>query len=194
MFPPRSQQRQYDSTAFTPHFNFFVPVVARRSRTLSSQTIETCGGQTIMYRLGVCKVHGSVADAPFCCGPCSELGRMPSSNLTTCTLVFDARWAQKWVQHQDQQRGNTRIILIINGGRGRSRTCNHRLRRPVLYPVELLARGELIEGTTDSARIAPCPSSNCLPIQSVPDVQTLDLRTAHPNRSSPVVFEVVILA
>jgi hypothetical protein len=30
--------------------------------------------------------------------------------------------------------------LIINGGRGGNRTHNPRLRRPVLYPIELLAR------------------------------------------------------
>ena len=29
--------------------------------------------------------------------------------------------------------------LILNGGRGGDRTHNHRLRRPVLYPIELLA-------------------------------------------------------
>ena len=32
-----------------------------------------------------------------------------------------------------------RILLIINGGRGGNRTHNPRLRRPVLYPIELLA-------------------------------------------------------
>ena len=29
---------------------------------------------------------------------------------------------------------------VKNGGRGGNRTHNHRLRRPVLYPIELLAR------------------------------------------------------
>jgi hypothetical protein len=28
---------------------------------------------------------------------------------------------------------------MMNGGRGGNRTHNHRLRRPVLYPIELLA-------------------------------------------------------
>ena len=30
--------------------------------------------------------------------------------------------------------------LVLNGGRGGNRTHNIRLRRPVLYPIELLAQ------------------------------------------------------
>ncbi len=42
----------------------------------------------------------------------------------------------------DQQASENGCVAGIsgNGRRGRARTCNPRLRRPVLYPVELLAR------------------------------------------------------
>jgi antitoxin component HigA of HigAB toxin-antitoxin module len=33
-----------------------------------------------------------------------------------------------------------RAITVDNGAPGRTRTCNRRLRRPMLYPVELRAR------------------------------------------------------
>ena len=32
------------------------------------------------------------------------------------------------------------VVALCFGRRGRDRTCNPRLRRPVLYPIELLAR------------------------------------------------------
>src|ERR1035441_6412619 len=40
-----------------------------------------------------------------------------------------------------RQRLRCSKSLILNGGRGGNRTHNPRLRRPVLYPIELLARG-----------------------------------------------------
>jgi hypothetical protein len=38
-----------------------------------------------------------------------------------------------------------RIYVARNGALGRTRTCNPRLRRPMLYPVELRAHGEQYE-------------------------------------------------
>jgi hypothetical protein len=36
--------------------------------------------------------------------------------------------------------GEVCAIARISGRRGRNRTCNHRIRNPVLYPIELRAR------------------------------------------------------
>src|SRR5580704_13358333 len=43
------------------------------------------------------------------------------------------------VRRDRSWHGNLKL-LILNGGRGGNRTHNPRLRRPVLYPIELLAR------------------------------------------------------
>ena len=44
--------------------------------------------------------------------------------------------------------GETDNPFILNGGRGGDRTHNHRLRRPVLYPIELLALMRRQQATT----------------------------------------------
>ena len=39
--------------------------------------------------------------------------------------------------------GHHRKLFMQNGAPGRSRTCDHRLRRPVLYPTELRAHSRM---------------------------------------------------
>ena len=58
-------------------------------------------------------------------------GFLPANGGSPALYYHSARW--RGVQ---QTRNNS-----WRGAPGRSRTCNHRLRRPVLYPVELRALG-----------------------------------------------------
>jgi hypothetical protein len=55
-----------------------------------------------------------------------------------------------------------RIFIVRIGAPGRNRTCNHRLRRPVLYPVELRARGAH-DSQTDRSEHAAAGSARCGP-------------------------------
>jgi hypothetical protein len=55
-----------------------------------------------------------------------------------------------------------RIFIVRVGAPGRNRTCNHRLRRPVLYPVELRARGAH-DSQTDRSEHAAAGSARCGP-------------------------------
>jgi hypothetical protein len=53
------------------------------------------------------------------------------------------------------------ISPVKNGGRGGDRTHNHRLRRPVLYPIELLARIVALHSNVESKEPLQLTSVDC---------------------------------
>ena len=54
------------------------------------------------------------------------------------------------------------------GTPGRNRTCNLRLRRPLLYPVELQAHGQYWSGQLDSNQRPSAPKADALPGCAIP--------------------------
>ena len=62
------------------------------------------------------------------------------------------------------------------GTPGRNRTCNLRLRRPLLYPVELQAHGQYWSGQLDSNQRPSAPKADALPGCAIPRQITYALR------------------
>ena len=70
--------------------------------------------------------------------PFAAMGRSYSIRIVAVGAGFSREWENAWRTYHPSTTGA--VPIVPAGAPGRIRTCNRRLRRPMLYPIELRAQ------------------------------------------------------